>query len=434
MEMKIDTDLKVRIIDALEEARARTDRLLDPIDDERLIKQHNRLMSPLVWDAGHIGVFEELWLVQNLTGSAPIDETRMHLYDAFDNPRWVRGSLPLLNRTEVASYRDVVRRRAVEILDEVDLEGDDPLTRGGFVYDMIVQHEHQHNETILQALQLLPGGYKPDFPDPRPGGEVALDRVPVAAGDYPIGCDNHEPYDNEHPRHEVRLRAYDIDRFPVTCGQFLRFIDDGGYERQDLWTLAGWAWRAEDDAVAPMYWRLEGDGWVKDRFGHTVPVEHDHPVMHVSFHEAEAYCRWAGRRLPSELEWEVAAAWDPRSHTQRRYPWGEEPPTPELANLDQRMFGTAPVGAYPRGVSALGCEQMLGDVYEWTSSDFVAYPGFMSFPYKEYSEVFFGDEHKVLRGASWATRPRVARNTFRNWDYPIRRQIFCGFRTASDAR
>jgi len=156
--------------------------------------------------------------------------------------------------------------------------------------------------------------------------------------------------------------------------------------------------------------------------------------MHVSFHEAEAYCRWAGRRLPSELEWEVAAAWDPRSQTQRRYPWGEEPPTPELANLDQRMFGTAPVGAYPRGVSALGCEQMLGDVYEWTSSDFVAYPGFMSFPYKEYSEVFFGDEHKVLRGASWATRPRVARNTFRNWDYPIRRQIFCGFRTASDAR
>src|SRR5258708_6835976 len=184
MELEVDTDLKTRIVEALEEARARTNWLLDPVDDERLVQQHNRLMSPLVWDAGHIGVFEELWLVQNLTGSAPMDGERMHTYDAFDNPRWVRGSLPLLNRGEVAAYRDVVRRRAVEILDEVDLEGNDPLTRGGFVYDMIVQHEHQHNETILQALQRLPGGYQPELPDLPAGREVALGPVPVAAGAY----------------------------------------------------------------------------------------------------------------------------------------------------------------------------------------------------------------------------------------------------------
>ena len=434
MEMKIATDQKARIVDALEEARHRTNWLLDPVDDERLMKQHNRLMSPLVWDAGHIGVFEELWLVQNMTGSVPIDEERMHLYDAFDNPRWVRGSLPLLNREQVADYRDVVRRRVVEILDEVDLDGDDPLTRDGFVYEMIVQHEHQHNETILQALQLLPDGYRPEWPQPPAGRDVTLDQVQVAAGTYPIGSDGHEPYDNEHPRHEVELRAYEIDRFPVTCGQFRAFIDDGGYERRGLWTDAGWAWRLEDGVIAPKYWRQEEDSWVKNRFGHTVRVEDDHPVMHVSWHEADAYCRWAGCRLPTEFEWEVAAAWDPSSHSQRRYPWGDEPPTPELANLDQRMFGTAPVGAYPKGASALGCEQMLGDVYEWTSSDLVGYPGYRSFPYKEYSEVFFGDEYKVLRGASWATRPAVARNSFRNWDYPIRRQIFCGFRTARDAK
>jgi gamma-glutamyl hercynylcysteine S-oxide synthase len=434
MEVKIDTDLKARIVESLEEARGRTKWLLDPVDDERLMKQHNQLMSPLVWDAGHIGVFEELWLVQNLTGSAPINEERMHLYDAFDNPRWVRGSLPLLTRQQVADYRDVVRRRVVEILDEVDLEGDDPLTRGGFVYDMIIQHEHQHNETLLQALQLLPGGYRPELPHPPAGRDAVPDQVPIAAGRYPVGSDDREPYDNEHPRHEVELKAYEIDRFPVTNGQFRAFIDGGGYDRSDLWTHAGWDWRQEHGVVAPMYWRHDEDSWVTDRFGHTVPVEDDHPVMHVSFHEAEAYCRWSGRRLPTEFEWEVAASWDPRSHSQRRYPWGEEPPTPELANLDQLMFGTAPVGAYPKGASALGCEQMLGDVYEWTSSDFVGYPGYTSFPYKEYSEVFFGDEYKVLRGASWATRPRVARNSFRNWDYPIRRQIFCGFRTARDAQ
>src|SRR5258708_35448071 len=163
MELKMAVDQKAQIIEDLEEARARTKQLLDPVDDDRLMKQQNRLMSPLVWDAGHIGVFEELWLVQNLTGSAPIDEQRMHLYDAFDNPRWVRGSLPLLNRCEVAAYRDVVRRRAVEILDEVDLEGNDPLTRGGFVYAMIAQHEHQHNATILQALQLLPDRCRPEL-------------------------------------------------------------------------------------------------------------------------------------------------------------------------------------------------------------------------------------------------------------------------------
>ncbi|HXA43141.1 MAG TPA: ergothioneine biosynthesis protein EgtB [Candidatus Solibacter sp.] len=433
MELKTATDRKSQIIDDLEEARARTNQLLDPVDDERLMKQQNRLMSPLVWDAGHIGVFEELWLVQSLTGSAPIDEQRMHLYDAFDNPRWVRGSLPLLNRQEVAEYRDVVRRRAVEILDEVDLEGEDQLTRNGFVYDMIVQHEHQHNETILQALQLLPGGYRPVVPEPPRAREVVLDGVAVPAGEYPIGSDSHEPYDNEHPLHSVRLRAYDIDRFPVTCGQYLAFIDDSGYSRRELWSEAGWAWRAEEKAVAPMYWRRDESGWVRDQFGHLVAVESNHPVMHVSFHEAEAYCRWAGRRLPTEFEWEVAAAWDPQSRKQRRYPWGDEEPNRELANLDQRLFGTAPVGAFPQGASALGCEQMLGDVYEWTTSEFVGYPGYTSFPYKEYSEVFFGDEYKVLRGASWATRPRVARNTFRNWDYPIRRQIFSGFRTAGDA-
>src|SRR5258708_26469799 len=182
MELEVDTDLKTRIVEALEEARARTNWLLDPVDDERLVQQHNRLMSPLVWDAGHIGVFEELWLVQNLTGSAPIDEQRMHLYDAFDNPRWVRGSLPLLNRQDVAAYRDVVRRRAVEILDEVDLDGEDPLTRGGFVYDIIVHHEHQHNQTILHPLQLIPGGYLPQLPAPPRARELVLDKLRLPAG------------------------------------------------------------------------------------------------------------------------------------------------------------------------------------------------------------------------------------------------------------
>jgi iron(II)-dependent oxidoreductase len=167
-----------------------------------------------------------------------------------------------------------------------------------------------------------------------------------------------------------------------------------------------------------------------DRAG---PVDPARPVCHVCYHEAEAYATWAGKRLPTEYEWEAAASWDPATGSARAFPWGDEPVTPQLANIDQLSFDVAPVGAYPHNVSALGCYGMIGDVWEWTSSDFHGYPGFEAFPYPEYSQVFFGPEYKVLRGGSWATRPGAIRNTFRNWDYPIRRQIFSGFRCARDA-
>jgi iron(II)-dependent oxidoreductase len=270
-----------------------------------------------------------------------------------------------------------------------------------------------------------------------------------------VGKDDHAPYDNERPRHVVPLRAFAIDRFPVTCGDYLAFIADGGYRRRELWDDAGWAFVEKQGVSAPKYWRradvdpeapaggrgaaeLDGDAlgdpqrWRVDRFGHDVPLRADLPVMHVCWHEASAYARWAGRRLPTELEWEVAASFDPLNGRARRYPWGDDPPDRTRCNLDQWLYGCAPIGAYPAGASAFGCEQMVGDVWEWTSSAFLPYPGYRTFPYPEYSEVFFGDEYRVLRGASWAARPSVARVTMRNWDYPIRRQIFAGFRLASD--
>jgi iron(II)-dependent oxidoreductase len=420
-----------QIVARLEDARARTKWLLDRVDDERLHNQPNKLMSPLVWDAGHVGVYEELWLVMNVSGSAAINEPRMRFYDAFENPRATRGDLPLMRREKVEEYRDAVRRRVYDILDEVDIRGDDPLVADGFVYDMVIQHESQHDETLLQTLQLMPGGYETERQPLPPGRRVTPDEITVSAGTYPIGSDAHEPYDNEHPCHMVELHEFAIDRFPVTCRQYLGFIEDGGYQREEFWSTAGWEWRQTGGATEPAYWSHSGNRWYHNSFGRSLPVEGDHPVMHVCWYEADAYCQWAGRRLPTEFEWEVAAAWDPDTRSTRRYPWGNTAWRPELANLDQRAFSTAPVGAYSKGTSALGCEQMLGDVYEWTSSDFLGYPGFRSFPYPQYSEVFFGHEYKVLRGASWATRPSVARTTFRNWDFPIRRQIFSGFRTAA---
>ncbi|HXA28456.1 MAG TPA: ergothioneine biosynthesis protein EgtB [Candidatus Angelobacter sp.] len=430
-------DLKQRIATDLLDAHARTDALLAPLDDQRLRVQHDPIMSPLVWDYGHVAVYQELWLVQQLSGTAPMDEARMHHYDAFENPRRVRASLPLLSRSEVAAYRTAVDERSLSLLAEADVDGNpDPLLRHGFVYDMIVEHEHQHSETMLQTLQLVDGGYGVALPTlPEPSRVLLqLDAVAIPAGRYPIGSDEHAPYDNEHPTTWVDLAGFRIDRFPVTSGQYAAFVDDGGYTREGLWSAEGWAWRVEAGVEAPKHWHRDGPGgaWWTERFGHRVPVDMRTPVMHVCWHEAQAYCRWAGRRLPTEMEWEVAATWDPATRHQRRHPWGDQPPTARCANLDQRLYGAAPVGAYPDGASALGCEQMIGDVWEWTASDFLPYPGFNAFPYREYSEVFFGSEYKVLRGASWAARASVGRATFRNWDYPIRRQIFAGFRCADD--
>jgi gamma-glutamyl hercynylcysteine S-oxide synthase len=425
-------DVKHRIAERLADARRRTEALLGPVDDTRLAAQHDPLQSPLVWDYGHIAVYEELWLVQRLSGAAPADPERMRVYDAFENPRRVRGTLPLMSRREVTAYRDDVDRRALELLEEADMEGEDPLLRDGYVHEMIVEHEHQHTETLLQTLQLVEGGYRPAIPEPPAGRPVILDMVRVPAGSYPVGSPGHQPYDNERGAHEVALAGFRIDRFPVSCGRYMEFVADGGYRRPELWGEAGRAWLAESGATAPKHWRREGGEWLTDRFGHILPVEPDRPVVHVCWHEADAYARWSGRRLPTEFEWEVAARWDPATGRMRRHPWGDDPPTEEHANLDQRLFGSAPLGAYPKGASALGCEQMIGDVWEWTSSAFLPYPGFVPFPYRQYSEVFFGSEHRVLRGASWAARPSVARAAFRNWDYPIRRQIFAGFRCAAD--
>jgi gamma-glutamyl hercynylcysteine S-oxide synthase len=218
----------------------------------------------------------------------------------------------------------------------------------------------------------------------------------------------------------------------VTNGDFLGFIAAGGYSRPEFWSDAGRRWLAESGAQAPKYWFSSEGDWMTRVMDRTGRVDPRHPVCHVSWYEAEAFARFAGKRLPTEIEWEAAASWDPATGRKRVFPWGDEPASPELANLDQLGFGTAPVGAYRSNVSPIGCYGMIGDVWEWTSSDFRAWPGFEAFPYREYSEVFFGDEYKVLRGGSWATRPGAARNTFRNWDYPIRRQIFSGFRCARD--
>lgn len=423
----------------LERARRATERLISPLSDDEVHEQVVEHLSPLVWDVGHIGNFEELWLLRRLADRPPTDPFLDHLYNAFDQPRPVRGDLPLLPRREALAYLAEVRQDVLAALRRLDLRSDDPHLADGAVHRMITQHEQQHQETMLQAIGIRPDlRYPPAAPTPRrtSGRRVDdTDRVLVPGGTVTIGTDRHGwTYDNERPAHRVRVAPFALDRFPVTTRRYAAFVADGGYDRPELWTDRGWTWVAETGHRAPQGWEPGPDGqWWLRRYGFLQPLDPSEPVQHVSWFEADAFARWAGGRLPTEHEWETAAAWDPATGTSRRYPWGDTPPTSDRVNVGQSRFGPAPVGSFPAGASAVGAEQLAGDVYEWTSSPFVGYPGFTAFPYPEYSEVFFGGDHRVLRGSSWAIGAPMARCTYRNWDHPYRRQIMAGIRVAHDA-
>jgi iron(II)-dependent oxidoreductase len=385
-------DLKQALADALDGARRRSLGLLDPLSEEDQLAQHSPLMSPLVWDLAHVGHYEELWLLRAVARTQPIDPAHDDIYDAFKHVRKERAKLAILGPAEARSHIAMVRDRVLDVLEKVELDPAVGLLNDGFVYGMVAQHEHQHDETMLATLQLMASPY----PYPGAGGPTA---VPVAeaggetlvpAGPFVMGTDS-EPfaYDNERPAHVVDVGAYCIDTFPVTNRQYLSFVEAGGYEEPRFWSEAGWAHRRAEALTAPLFWApAGGSSWTVRRYGAEIDLPLDEPVQHVCWYEADAYARFAGKRLPTEAEWEKAA-----HH---------------------------------------GIERAFGDVWQWTSSDFTAYPGFVTFPYKEYSEVFYGSDYKVLRGGSWATSPLVARTTFRNWDYPIRRQIFAGFRCARD--
>jgi iron(II)-dependent oxidoreductase len=428
-------DLRDVICSRLTEARVRTLLLVNPLSDEDLRTQHDSLMSPILWDLGHIAHFEELWLTRNISG--PIEFSEMPgMYNPFEHPRATRAALPLPSLHALMQTAAEIRADTLTILADADLSSAHPLLAGGFVYNMVLQHEYQHNETILQTLQLKTGApYRaPRITVAPRGSPASLDHmVSINAGEYTIGTDDRTiAYDNERPRHTITVNAFEIDAAPATNAEYAAFIADGGYARSDLWSESGRAWLADSGATAPKYWTATDNYWTTRTMDAIMPLIADHPVCHVCYYEADAYARWAGKRLPTEPEWEIAASWDPSSRTSMRYPWGDTEPTALLANVDQLAFGTARIGAFERNFSPLGCYGMIGDVWEWTSSDFTGYPGFVAYPYPEYSEAFFGTEYKVLRGGSWATRPGAVRNTFRNWDYPIRRQIFSGFRCARD--
>jgi iron(II)-dependent oxidoreductase len=428
--------LKTVVAGELEAARNRSIGLLDPLSDEDQTRQHSPIMSPLVWDLAHVGNYEELWLLRAVAHASPMMNPEVdNLYDAFQHARADRAKLAILGPAEARRYIGDVRSRVLDTLDRVAFDEEQRLLSRGYVYGMVAQHEQQHDETMVATIGLMEGGAYPAAEKPAPAGRPLPTReVRVPGGTFTMGTDlDPWAFDNESPAHPVTLAPYWIDTAPVDNASFLAFVEAGGYGEPSLWTGAGWAWRQKAGLEHPQFWRPEGGGWSRRRYGRTEELPLDEPVQHVCWYEADAYARWAGKRLPTEEEWEMAASWDAAAGRKLRFPWGDDPPDATRANLGQERFRPAPVGAYPAGVSPSGCHQMIGDVWEWTASDFMPYPGFGSFPYREYSEVFFGADYKVLRGGSWATHPVAIRNTFRNWDWPSRRQIFSGFRCARNA-
>jgi iron(II)-dependent oxidoreductase len=426
---------KDRIAEVLEEARRRTLELVEPLNEEQIDRQYSPVMSPLAWDLGHIAAFADLWVARAGRGVEPLRPELFEVYDATETPRSGRGDLPYLPGEEALSYGRAVLERALHVLDDVDISPDaDRLNANGFVWHLIVQHEHQHNETMLQAMQLAGEDMLAPDPRPAPDGEAAADldagppTVLVDGGPALMGAGVEGfAYDNERPRHVVDLPAFELDRTPVTNGAYRAWMEDGGYRRRKWWSEEGWAWREREGAERPLYWTAAG---CARRFDRTEPLDPDLPVTHVCWYEADAYARAHGKRLPTEAEWEKAATWDPIRGGKRLFPWGDGPPSGERANLDVGAFGPDPASARSAGASPYGVLGMTGDVWEWTASELGGYPGFVAFPYREYSEIFFETGLRVLRGGSWATRPTIARPTFRNWDLPERRQLFVGFRCA----
>ncbi|MGV9801342.1 ergothioneine biosynthesis protein EgtB [Mycobacterium sp. NPDC003449] len=412
----------------LAKARDRTLRLVE-FDDTELHRQYDPLMSPLVWDLAHIGQQEELWLLRDGNPDRPgmLAPEVDRLYDAFVHSRASRVGLPLLPPADARAYCATVRAKALDALDAL------PEEDAGFNFGLVISHENQHDETMLQALNLRQG---PALLDPGaavPAGRagVAGTSVLIDGGPFELGVDGPaEPHslDNERPAHSVDVAPFRIGRVPVTNAEWQGFIDDGGYAESRWWSQRGWAHRQQAGLTGPQFW----DAGTRTRFGHREAIPADEPVQHICYFEAEAYAAWAGARLPTEIEWEKACAWDPVAGVRRRFPWGDSEPTDTLANLGGEARRPAPVGAYPAGASAYGVEQMLGDVWEWTSSPLRPWPGFTPMVYERYTAPFFDGDYRVLRGGSWAVAAGILRPSFRNWDHPIRRQIFSGVRLAWD--
>jgi gamma-glutamyl hercynylcysteine S-oxide synthase len=414
-------------------ARARMHGLVGDLTGEQLLGPRLATVNPPLWEIGHLAWFQERWCLRHTGGElrASLLTHADSLYDSAAVAHDTRWDLPLPSLDATLAYMRSVLER---VLERLDAPRPDPQL--AYFAQLAALHEEMHCEALMYTRQTL--GYRAPRISARALPEGGEDRavegnIEVAGGVFELGARAGAPFvfDNEKWAHPVQIAPFRIARCAVTNEAFAAFVDGGGYTRAELWSDAGWSWRLAAGAQHPVYWRADRSGWHERRYDRSVPLARHAPVMHVNFHEAQAYCRWARRRLPSEVEWECAAAGVPGAPGEKRMqPWGEASPTRGLANVYGGPGEPVAVSACAAGDSAWGCRQLTGNVWEWTASAFLPYPGFVPDPYREYSQPWFGT-HVVLRGGSFATRGHLLRNTWRNFFTPERRDIYAGFRTCA---
>ncbi|MGQ4646378.1 SUMF1/EgtB/PvdO family nonheme iron enzyme [Lyngbya aestuarii] len=418
------TSCRNSIRDALHQCRTGTLALLQGIDDATFRRQAHSEFSPVGWHLGHIAFIESYWILERCAGFKPMFPKYQQLFAADGLPKSERQNLPAI--AKICDYLDIIRTEVLSYLETAPLDKQERLWR------WLIQHESQHSETIALVLQLQRsqesrlGSLKVDklkvensheTCQEQPAKPKLAEMLNIPAGEFEMGNASIDALDNERPCRRVYLDTYWIDRYPVTCRDYRAFIYAGGYQNDAWWSVAGYQWLRDNPVAHPLYWSADST-W------------DDYPVCGVSWYEAEAYAKFVGKRLPTEAEWEKAASWNPATGNRCTYPWGEAPPNQQRCNHDNVVGQTTPVNAHPAGQSAYGCYDLLGNVWEWTSSWFDDHKGFVSYPYRGYSQAYFDGQHRVLKGGSWATRPWAMRSSFRNWYYPDIRQILAGFRCA----
>ena len=429
---------QTELIAALKEAREKTLELVGDLKYSQFEAPLHAVVNPFLWELGHVAYFYEGFLLQVLDGIDPIIEGGNDLYNSFEVDHDDRWKLPLPSKEKTLEYMNQIHELCIRRLDNHE-----PDAKETYLYLLSILHEDMHGEaftymrqTLEYSKPVLKGAFtKSDIKgsEPLPGDVV------IPGGNFQLGAAPEHPFvfDNEKWAHTVDVAPFRISRAAVTNAEFVKFVEDRGYLRRELWSTQGWIWRKKKGAQHPLYWNRNKEGWLRKDFDRWIPMEEHAPVVHVTWYEAEAYCKWAERRLPTEAEWEMAASAEPNKNgdgitdRKRLYPWGDEAPTPDRANLDSSFLGCVDVGAFPSGESAFGCRQMVGNVWEWTETPFYPFPGFLvDYPYKEYSAPWFG-YRKVLKGGSWATRSRLACNKYRNFFTADRNDIFAGFRTCA---
>jgi iron(II)-dependent oxidoreductase len=419
----------VDLASMLRDSRRRTLELIADLDDDQLMGPRLDIVNPPLWEIGHVAWFQERWMLRRAPGTPSVRADADANYDSAGVRHDVRWDLHLPSRDDTLRYAQEVLDRATQRVESGSVSDED-----AYFCLLAIYHEDMHGEAFVYTRQTLAcsaptvsqSATPPTESDAPLRGDVEV------GGRFMLGSSPEMGFvfDNEKWAHAVDVAPFRIARAPVTNAEFAEFVEVHGYERSEFWCDDGWKWRVRVDAAHPVYWQRQAGGrWLVRHYDRVVPLREHLPIIHVNWFEADAYCRWAGRRLPSEAEWELAAANGPSDRAKRLYPWGDEPPSADRANLDLRSVGCVAVNRHAAGDSAAGCRQMIGNVWEWTASNFEPYPGFTVDPYREYSQPWFGDTHKVLRGGAFATRSRLIRNVYRNFYTPDRRDVLAGFRT-----